>query len=308
MKLIRGLQNLKSHLGSVVTIGNFDGVHTGHQKIIQTLVSKAQAMHLPSVLVSFSPTPQHFFGHAQATLSSFKQKHALLTSLGIDEHLLINFNTPFSQLSADAFIQQVLLEKLNVKYCLVGDDFCFGANRTGDFSLLKAFNFEVEKTPTVVHNFDRVSSSKIRQSLREGDFDLTNQLLGREFSISGKIIHGQKQGRAIGFPTINIPIKRKISPLLGVFAVNVALNGEIYNGVCNLGKRPTVEGETILLEVFLFDFNGQVYGENAKVVFKCKIRDEQKFDSFSALKQQIKSDVKDAKNFFLTSKRPLYKY
>ncbi|BBB23598.1 riboflavin kinase / FMN adenylyltransferase [Isorropodon fossajaponicum endosymbiont JTNG4] len=298
MKLIRGLKNLKPHSGSVVTIGNFDGVHIGHQKIIKTLVNKAQAMNLPSVLASFAPTPQHFFGHAQATLSSFKQKHALLANLGLDEHLLINFNTPFSRLSADAFIQQILLDKLNIKYCLVGDDFRFGSNRTGDFSLLQTFDFEVEKTPTVFHNFDRVSSSKIRQSLKEGDFDLANQLLGREFSISGKIIHGQKQGRTIGFSTINIPIKRKISPLLGVFAVNVALNGKIYNGVCNLGKRPTVGGETILLEVFLFDFNSQVYGENAKVIFKYKIRDEQKLDSFPALKQQIKSDVKNAKNFF----------
>lgn len=298
MKLIRGLQNLKPHLGSVVTIGNFDGVHIGHQKIIKKLVEKAHAMNLPSVLISFSPTPQCFFGHAQATLSSFKQKHALLASLGLDEHLLINFNTPFSQLTANAFIQQILLDKLNVKHCLIGDDFRFGANRTGDFSLLQTFDFEVEKTPAVLYNFDRVSSSKIRQSLKEGDFDLTSQLLGRKFSISGKIIHGQKQGRTIGFPTINIPIKRKNSPLLGVFAVNVELNNEIYNGVCNLGKRPTTGGETILLEVFLFDFNRQVYGKNAKVIFKYKIRNEQKFDSFSALKQQIKSDVKDAKLLF----------
>ncbi len=298
MKLIRGLQNLKLHLGSVVTIGNFDGVHIGHQKIIKKLVEKAHAMNLPSVLISFSPTPQCFFGHAQATLSSFKQKHALLASLGLDEHLLINFNTPFSQLTANAFIQKILLDKLNVKHCLIGDDFRFGANRTGDFSLLQTFDFEVEKTPAVLYNFDRVSSSKIRQTLKEGDFDLTSQLLGRGFSISGKIIHGQKQGRTIGFPTINIPIKRKISPLLGVFAVNVELNNKIYNGVCNLGKHPTTGGETILLEVFLFDFNRQVYGKNAKVIFKYKIRNEQKFDSFSALKQQIKSDVKDAKLLF----------
>lgn len=298
MKLIRGLQNLKPHLGSVVTIGNFDGVHIGHQKIIKKLVEKAHAMNLPSVLISFSPTPQCFFGHAQATLSSFKQKHALLASLGLDEHLLINFSTPFSQLTANAFIQQILLDKLNVKHCLIGDDFRFGANRTGNFSLLQTFDFEVEKTPAVLYNFDRVSSSKIRQTLKEGDFDLTSQLLGQKFSISGKIIHGQKQGRTIGFPTINIPIKRKISPLLGVFAVNVELNNKIYNGVCNLGKHPTIGGETILLEVFLFDFNRQVYGRNAKVIFKYKIRNEQKFDSFSALKQQIKSDVKDAKLLF----------
>ncbi|NYT52662.1 MAG: bifunctional riboflavin kinase/FAD synthetase [Candidatus Vesicomyosocius endoextente] len=298
MKIIRGLQNLKSHLGSVVTIGNFDGVHIGHQKIIKTLVSKAQIMNLPSVLVSFSPTPQHFFGHAQATLSSFKQKHALLTSLGVDEHLLINFNTSFSQLTANTFIHEVLLDKLKVKLCLVGDDFRFGSKQTGDFSLLQTFNFEVEKTPTVLYNLDRVSSSKIRQSLKKGNFYLANQLLGRKFSISGKIISCQKQGRTIGFPTINIPIKRKISPLLGIFAVNVELNDKIYNGVCNLGKRPTVGGETILLEVFLFDFNKQVYGEYTKVIFKHKIRDEQKFDSFLELKEQIKLDVKNAKFFF----------
>ncbi|WP_190600428.1 bifunctional riboflavin kinase/FAD synthetase [Candidatus Vesicomyidisocius sp. SY067_SCS001] len=298
MKIIRGLKNLKPHLGSVVTIGNFDGVHIGHQKIIKTLVNKAQIMNLPSVLVSFSPTPQHFFGHEQATLSSFKQKHALLTSLGVDEHLLINFNTSFSQLTANTFIHKILLDKLKVKLCLVGDDFRFGSNQTGDFSLLQTFNFEVEKTPTVLYNLNRVSSSKIRQSLKKGNFYLANQLLGRKFSISGKIIPCQKQGRTIGFPTINIPIKRKISPLLGIFAVNVELNNKIYNGVCNLGKRPTVGGETVLLEVFLFDFNKQVYGEYTKVIFKYKIRDEQKFDSFLALKEQIKLDVKNAKFFF----------
>ncbi|HAD99492.1 MAG TPA: bifunctional riboflavin kinase/FAD synthetase [Gammaproteobacteria bacterium] len=302
MQFIRGLHNLKNHAGSVVTIGNFDGVHVGHEKIILRLVESAKALGLPSVLISFSPTPQCFFGREQATLSNFKEKHQLLDRLGVDKHLLIYFNQTFSELKAKDFIQQVLLDKLNMKHCLIGDDFRFGKKRQGDLGLLQSLSktkgFSVENTQSVLCNDCRASSSEIRTLLAHGDLAAVTQMLGREFSISGKIIHGQQKGRTIGFPTINIPIKRKISPVLGVFATTVEVQGSVFQGVCNIGNRPTINGEEILLEVFLFDFDRDVYGFEAKVVFKHKIRDEEKFDSFKALKQQIELDTQQAKAFF----------
>jgi len=302
MQLIRGLHNLKEHSGSVVTIGNFDGVHVGHEKIISRLTASAKKLGLPSVLISFAPTPQCFFGREQATLSNFKEKHCLLSQLGVDAHLLIHFNQAFSELEAKDFIQQVLLDKLNMKHCLIGDDFHFGKNRQGDLALLqslsKANGFSVENTQSVLCNDCRASSSEIRTLLSQGSLDEAAQMLGREFSISGKVIHGQQKGRTIGFPTINIPIKRKISPVLGVFATTVEINGVIFQGVCNIGNRPTINGTKTLLEVFLFDFDRDVYGLEAKVVFKHKIRDEEKFDSFETLKQQIELDTQQAKAYF----------
>jgi riboflavin kinase/FMN adenylyltransferase len=302
MNIIRGLHNLKQYPASVITIGNFDGVHIGHQHIISRLVEKAKILHLPSVLISFAPTPQSFFGRKKATLSSFKQKHQQLKQLGLDIHLIITFNQDFSKLSAEDFIQKILLDKLGMKFCLIGDDFRFGSGRTGDFKLLKTLGrqqgFKVENTQSVLCNDHRVSSSMIREFLSQGAFELASQMLGREFSISGKITLGRQLGRTINFPTINVPIKRNISPVLGVFCVQVHLLGDTFNGVCNIGKRPTVNGENILLEVFLFNFSKTVYGEFAEVVFKQKIRQEQKFDSFNQLKEQIKLDVGTAKNFF----------
>ncbi len=302
MHLIRGLHNLKKHAGSVVTIGNFDGVHVGHEKIISQLVKKSKTLNLPSVLISFSPTPQTFFGRQQASLTSFKEKHQLLADLGVDEHLIINFDQAFSMLEAKDFIQQVLLDKLNIKHCLIGDDFCFGRGRQGDFSLLKKMSiihgFQAENTQSILCNGHRVSSSEIRTLLGRGDMALTEQMLGRAFSISGKITHGLKKGRTIGFPTINLPIKKRISPILGVFVATVEIDGDVFKGVCNIGTRPTINSKETLLEVFLFDFNRDVYGLKAKVVFKHKIRDVKKFDSFGALKQQIESDVQSAKSHF----------
>lgn len=302
MKLIRGLKNLKKISGSVVTIGNFDGVHTGHQKIISQLVGKSKALGLPCVLISFSPTPQRFFGQPQAALSSFKEKHHLLDHLGVDTHLVIHFNQAFFQLTAQNFVQEVLLDKLGIKHCLIGDDFRFGKGRKGNFELLqnlsKDAGFTVEKIPSILHNNHRISSSTIRTFLDSGNMTLAAQMLGREFSISGKIIHGLKNGRSIGFPTINIPIKRKISPVHGIFAVFVELDGATYQGVCSIGNRPVIGGAKTLLEVFLFDFDKDVYGLKAKTIFKHKIRNERHFEDFASLKQQIKIDVEVAKSYF----------
>jgi len=242
MQLIRGLHNLKNHAGSVVTIGNFDGVHIGHKKIIARLVEKAKELGLPSVLISFAPTPQCFFGLEQATLSNFKEKHALLKQLGLDEHLLIHFNQKFSQLEASEFIQKILLDRLNIKHCLIGDDFRFGNERKGDFNLLKSLSkkhgFSVEDTKSILCNKDRASSSKIRDFLKNGKMDLAAQMLGRDFSISGKIIHGEKKGRASIFPPLIFPSDEKLALFLVCSLLRFCLTKKFIKGFVTLAHDP----------------------------------------------------------------------
>ena len=302
MQLIRGLHNLHKLSGCALTIGNFDGVHSGHQEIIRRLTSKAKELCVPSVVVSFSVTPQTFFGRPKARLSNFRDKHILLESLGVDKHLLIRFNKAFSETSANSFIEEIIVNQLNARYCLIGDDFRFGKDRLGDFYLLEKYaklgGFSADKLGDIQIKGQRVSSSAIRNYLSIGAFDKAELLLGRPYSISGLIAHGAKKGRTIGFPTINIGIRRNLSPVLGVFAVLVEINSITYYGVCNVGKRPTVGGEKTLLEVFLFDFDQEVYGEHATVVFKNRVREEKKFNSFDDLKLQIAEDAKSAKRFF----------
>ena len=302
MELIRGLHNLKKQPGCILTIGNFDGVHLGHQEILKKLVSKSKKMGLPSLVVSFSVTPETFFGRPKARLSSFRDKHLFLESMGVDKHLLIRFNKAFSELSASSFINQILVQKIGVKHCFIGDDFRFGKGRLGDFSMLKAAshenNYTIEKLNSVLLDGLRVSSSAVRNFLTDGNFTGAEKFLGRPFSISGKVAHGDKLGRTIGFPTANISIHRKLSPILGVYSVLVKLKSQTYSGVCNVGKRPTLGGKKTLLEVFIFDFNEEIYGEYATVIFKQKCREEKKFESFDELKKQIKKDVEKSRLFF----------
>ena len=302
MQLIRGLHNLKKQSGCVLTIGNFDGVHIGHQEIIKRLVKKAHELKMPSLVISFSVTPESYFGRPKSRLSSFRDKHLFLKSMGVDKHLLVRFNDSFSQTSATSFVENILVEKLKAKYCFIGDDFRFGKDRLGSYELLeklsKPNNFIAERVARVGLKNQRVSSSAIRSYLASGNFSMAEKLLGRAFAISGRVSHGDKKGRTIGFPTINIGIRRRLSPVLGVFNVLVEVNKETYHGVCNVGKRPTVGGEKTLLEVFIFDFNGDIYGEHVNVVFKHKARKEMKFDSFEELKQQIAKDVESGKKYF----------
>ena len=302
MQLIRGLQNLKEQPGCVLTIGNFDGIHAGHQKIIRSLVTRAKSLGLPSVVISFSVPPESFFGRPKARLSSFRDKHLFLESLGVEKHLLIRFNKDFSQMSARSFVEDFLLAKLKMRCCFIGDDFRFGKDRQGDYSMLenmaKNSGFVAQKVNRVNVNGQRVSSSEIRRLLRLGEFKMAEELLGRPFAIGGRIMHGEKRGRTIGFPTINISIGRKLSPVLGVFAVLIELNKKTYQGVCNVGKRPTIGGEKTLLEVNIFDFDKNVYGEHAKVLFKYRIREEMKFESIEQLQGQIAIDANIAKRYF----------
>ena len=306
MKTFRDIEKLPQIKGSVVTIGNFDGVHLGHQKIIAQLKEHAEKLKVPSVVISFNPTPQNFFGADHAVLSSYEEKDFFLSSLGINYHLVINFNKEFSNINAQTFIEEFLLRKLNIKHCLIGDDFRFGKNRVGDFSLLQEngvkHGFAVEETATIEHNQIRISSTRIRECLQQNNLEETKKLLGRSYSISGKIVRGQQRGRTINFPTINILSNRSKSPVSGVFAVKVKLSGQTYFGICNAGHKPTVDGREFLFETHIFDFEKDVYEQFAEIVFLKHIRPEKKFNSFEELKNQIEKDVVKAKNFFkLTS-------
>jgi len=306
MKTFRDTEKLPQIEGSVVTIGNFDGIHLGHQKIIAQLKEHAEKLKVPSVVISFNPTPQNFFGADHAVLSSYEEKDFFLSSLGINYHLVINFNKEFSNINAQTFIEEFLLRKLNIKLCLVGDDFRFGKNRVGDFSLLQEngdkHGFAVEETATIEHNQIRISSTRIRECLQQNNLEETKKLLGRSYSISGKIVRGQQRGRTINFPTINILPNRSKSPVSGVFAVKVKLSGQTYFGICNAGHKPTVNGREFLFETHIFDFEKDVYEQFAEIAFLKHVRPEKKFNSFEELKDQIEKDVIVAKKFFkLTS-------
>jgi len=306
MKTFRNIEKLPQIEGSVVTIGNFDGIHLGHQKIIAQLKEHAEKLKVPSVVISFNPTPQNFFGADHAVLSSYEEKDFFLSSLGINYHLVINFNKEFSNINAQTFIEEFLLRKLNIKLCLVGDDFRFGKNRVGDFSLLQEngdkHGFAVEETATIEHNQIRISSTRIRECLQQNNLEETKKLLGRSYSISGKIVRGQQRGRTINFPTINILPNRSKSPVSGVFAVKVKLSGQTYFGICNAGHKPTVNGREFLFETHIFDFEKDVYEQFAEIAFLKHVRPEKKFNSFEELKDQIEKDVIVAKKFFkLTS-------
>jgi len=290
--------------GTALTIGNFDGVHLGHQAVLSHLREKANALNLPTVVMLFEPQPREYFtpNQAPARLMRLRDKLHYLAKMGVDYVICIRFNQAFAALTADEFVA-LLVQKLRVRFLSVGDDFRFGAHRQGDFAYLQqagqTFGFQVEDNPSFNLNGERVSSTAIRHALAQGDLEHAACLLGRTYSLQGRIVHGNKLGRTIGFPTANVMLHRKVVPLKGVFAVKVRLkSGEILTGVANLGNRPTINGVTPLLEVHLFDFNRDIYGQTIEVMLCHKIRDEIKFPSFEALKAQITQDAKTARLYF----------
>lgn len=308
MQLIRNYHQTSSSENnaqpSIATIGNFDGIHLGHQKIINFVVAQATANNLRSTLISFEPTPvEYFMGNkAPARIANFRDKFDITANLNIDCFVCLRFNQTLADMQAEQFIKSVLVDALQIKQLVVGDDFQFGKDRAGDINLLQEmstkYGYQVHDNATVVHANQRVSSSRIRESLAAGDFELVHLLLGRPFRISGRVIHGEKKGRTIGFPTANILLKRRVSPLHGVFIVT-ATNGENHwNGVANIGYRPTVNGKTEQLEVHLFDCNANLYGQRLHVEPLVKLRDEQKFSSLAELKHQISLDVEKAQHYF----------
>jgi riboflavin kinase/FMN adenylyltransferase len=289
-----------------VTIGNFDGLHLGHKAMLARLQDVARARGLPTCVLSFEPHPREFFApeQAPARLSSLREKAECLQRLGIDRLHVFRFDRAFSALSPAAFIEQVLGHTLQARYVLVGDDFRYGAKRAGDFALLKqageSLGFDAEFLPTVEFAGERASSTGVRQALSAGDLDHAARLLGRPYSISGRVVHGDKLGRDIGFPTANIQLKHNRPPLMGIFAVQVCgLNGEPLQGVASLGRRPTVKGADAVpvLEVHLFDFDAEIYGRRVRVDFLHKLRDEEKYPDLDSLVAQIRRDVDNAKHY-----------
>ncbi|MFC3094721.1 bifunctional riboflavin kinase/FAD synthetase [Alteromonas sediminis] len=301
MELVRGLHNLSpDHAGCVLTIGKFDGVHKGHQAVLLNLREKAKQLKLPAVVMVFEPQPEEVFTpqSAPARLTTLRDKIELLTAQGIERLVVVRFNAAFASQSPETFIHDLLVDKLGVKFLVVGDDFRFGKQRTGDFSMLeqagKAQGFDVVSTASFRLADCRISSTAIREALHNSDFELAADMLGRPFVFTGKVIHGEKKGRTIGFPTANMRMNRCSTPLKGVFAVRVQVNGDTYKGVANIGQRPTLNGERMQLEVHIFNFNASLYGQVIRVIPEAKIRPEKKFASFDALKKQIVLDACEA--------------
>lgn len=305
---IRGLHNLRPwHRGCVATIGSFDGVHLGHQAILRQLQQVAAAHQLPSVVIIFEPQPHEFFAgdKAPARLMRLREKVQDLLAAGVNRVLCLQFNERLRNLSAEAFVEQVLINGLGIKHLVVGDDFRFGCDRRGDFALLQTIGqqcgFGVTDTVTLEVAGERVSSTRIRQLLEQGDFAGAEQLLGKPYSINGRIAYGQQLGRKLGVPTANVHLRRYRSPLHGVFTVTVKFaEGNVHKGVANVGVRPTVTGDKKpLLEVHLFDFSRMAYGAMIDVTFHTKLRDEKKFNSLDELQTQLQTDIAQARQFFL---------
>lgn len=322
MRLIRGIHNLRdTHRGCVATIGNFDGVHQGHQRILDQVIAEARRRGLKSTVMLFEPQPQEFFSPQTAPprLMSLRDKLIALREAGVDQVLCVRFDERFRSLTAEAFVKALLVDGLGVEYLVVGDDFRFGCGRDGDFAYLQQagqqFGFAVTDTTTCEVDGERVSSTRVRAALCDGDFALAERLLGRPFAISGRVRHGDKIGRTLGLPTVNLALKRLQSPLHGVFAVAVTGAGLVDQpGAANMGTRPTVNGTENRLEVYLLDYSDSaggsgsgdtqhthqdsLYGAHLTVAFRHYVRSEEKFADLDQLKTAIRQDVDAVRAFF----------
>jgi len=302
--VIRGQHNLREHhRGCVATIGNFDGVHLGHQAVLAALKVRARQQGLPSLLITFEPQPLEYFRpeQAPARLTRPREKLELLREAGIDRVLLLRFDQDLAMMEAEDFIREILVDGLGVKHLYVGDDFRFGRNRVGDFDLLQAQGreqgFTVENLETISDKCGRISSTRIRQALAVGDMETAACCLGRGYRMSGKVEHGNKKGRTIGFPTMNVGVARLHSPVHGVFAVFVeGLEDRPLAGVASIGNRPIVDGDDrFVLEVHVFDFAREVYGAQVSVHFIERLREERNYETFEALREQILLDAEQAR-------------
>jgi len=312
MHLIRGLSHLEPFKnGCVLSIGNFDGLHLGHRTVIKKLAERGEALGLPVVIMTFEPQPLEYFlgDNAPSRLMCLREKVIEFTKLPVDNLLMVRFNRYFANCDAEQFIDDILINKLNVKHLVIGDDFHFGKARRGNFAMLKEkgklYGFSVEDTGSFQVAGLRISSTLVRDALGAGDLIQAEKLLGHCYSVCGRVAHGEKLGRTIGYPTANIKMFRKNTPVNGVFAVTMSgIDGLELEGVANVGTRPTVDGGSkVVLETYLFDFDKEIYGCYVEVRFKQKIRDEIRFQSLEQLKAQIEKDVAEAKNIFVQSKK-----
>ena len=305
MQVFRGIPERSDH-GCVLTIGNFDGVHRGHQALLAKLTAKSQATGLPSAVLTFEPHPREYFTHENRPirLTSLREKILRIAGQGVDRLYIGRFNARFAALTAEQFIEDILIRGLCARHLMIGDDFRFGKGRQGDFAMLEetgsTVGFSVEAMHTLVHEGERVSSSAVRGALAEGDMPHAARLLGRPYSISGRVMHGDKIGRSIGFPTANIQLKHRSPPLMGIYTVSVeGLADRPWPGVASVGVRPTInDAGRPTLEVHLFDWNADCYGAHLKVNFLAKQRDEERYDTLDALTAQIARDADQARAYF----------
>ncbi|MCB1893717.1 MAG: bifunctional riboflavin kinase/FAD synthetase [Zoogloeaceae bacterium] len=305
MQVSRGVPALASH-PAVLTIGNFDGLHLGHQRLLGLLRQKAHALGLPATVMTFEPHPREFFSpeSAPARLASLREKLIGLAEAGIDHAVVVRFDAHFAALSASDFVEQVLVRGLATRHLFIGDDFRFGARRQGDFSMLceagDRHRFQVEAMPTVAVADERVSSSAVRSALAAGDLAHAGRLLGRPYSIAGRVVRGDRIGRTLGFPTANVQLRHRRVALTGIFTVSVeGLAARALPGVASIGLRPTVSdaGRTTL-EVHVFDYDADCYGAHLRVNFLDKQRDEEKYPNLDLLKAQIARDAARARAWF----------
>ena len=317
MYLIRGLKNLSlfndrfSEEKLVVTIGNFDGLHQGHKKIIQEMKNISQNFSAKTMVIFTEPHAKEFFSmdknimEQPARISPWRDKFKNLENENVDFAFFLKFNKSLQTMSPEIFIEKVL-GSLNISNLMIGDDFRFGQDRKGDFLMLKNWSksksISLSKLPTFSIDNRRVSSTWVRETLSLGDFSLAKKLLGRPYSFEGKVVHGNRLGRSIGFPTANVWLPKNNLPIKGVFSVKISIDMSEFKGIANIGIRPTVGGTSPVLEVNIFDFKKEIYGKRIKVEFVKKIRDEKKFDSIDDLKKQIAKDVNTAKEQLLDEK------
>ena len=303
MEVIRGWHNVRTeHHGCVATIGNFDGVHLGHRALIEQLAAIGRERDLPTTLVTFEPQPLEFLAGegAPPRLTRMKEKLRELRTLALDRVALLRFDALLCAMSPVEFVESFLVARLGARVVVAGEDFRFGYRGEGNFDLLTSLGerhgFGVIRRETCCARGGRVSSSWIRDALANDELEIARELLGRRYSVSGRVAHGDQRGRTIGFPTLNIPVRRYRLALRGVYAVKVAGLGDgEFGGVANLGSRPTVDGRGFVLEAHAFDWSGDAYGRHVDVSFVAKIRDERKFDSFGELEAQIARDAERAR-------------
>ncbi len=307
MELIRGQHNLRPrHRGCVATIGNFDGVHLGHQAILAQLTEQATRLRLPRLVITFEPQPQEFFAGPTAPparLMRLREKLLALDGLGIERVLCLEFDHRLAAMPAQTFIDELLVNRLGICYLVIGDDFRFGHRRAGDFAMLveagQHHGFEVADNHSYILDGERVSSTRVRQALGQGDLELAARLLGRPYDMCGRVAHGDRRGRTIGFPTANIHLHRRVTPVYGVYAILMSGPGlRPWPGIANVGRRPTVQGTREQLEVHLLDFQDDLYGRHVKVDFLHYLRPEQRFESLDALRRQIQQDEQTARAWF----------
>lgn len=307
MEFIRGASSIRArHYGCVASVGNYDGVHLGHQQVIRSLAKMGESLRLPTAVITFEPHPMEFFvpDRAPPRLMTVREKIEAMSSLGVDVLCCLRFNHDLANTEPEDFIKDLLVDKLGVEYFVVGDDFRFGRNRRGDFEMLRSLGetlgMQVARTESFTMDGNRVSSTRIRECLKSGDLTGAAKMLGREYSMSGKVVRGDGNGRRWGFATANVKPDFHNLPLSGIFIAEVTgiAGHDFYPAAASLGVRPTVDGDRKLLEVHVLDFDQDIYGRQIHVRFLKKLRDEIKFDSIDAMKGQIFKDIARTREFF----------